>query len=57
VVEDLPIEQDNSPTLSLGENSVDRPLVSQFVTIEQLGERLKQVQDAVIQGVYEQMKV
>jgi len=56
-IEDLPVEQDNSPTQSLGENSVDRPPVSQFVTTEQLGETLKQVQAAVIQGVCEKMKV
>ena len=29
----------------------------QFVTIEQLGEAVKQVQDAVIKGICEQMKV
>jgi len=57
VVEDLPVEQDNSPTLSSGENSVDHSPVSQFVTIEQLGETLKQVQDAILQGVCEKMKV
>ena len=50
-VEDLPVEQDNSPTLSSGEKSMDRPPVSQFATTEQLGETLKQVQEAVIQGV------
>jgi len=36
---------------------MDCPSVSQFVTTEQLGETLKQVQEAVIQGVYEKMKV
>jgi len=38
---DLPVEQDNSPILSSGENSVDHPLVSQFVTIEQLSETIR----------------
>ena len=47
-VEDLPVEQDNSPTLSSRENSMDRPLVSQFVTAQQLGETLRQVQEVVI---------
>ena len=56
-INDLPVEQDNSPTLSSEENSVDRPPVSQFVTTEQLGETLKQVREAVIQGVCEKMKV
>jgi len=40
VVEDWPIEQDNSPTPSLGENSMDCPPVSQFVATEQLGKML-----------------
>jgi len=55
-VEDLPVEQDNSLTLSLVENSMDCPPVSQFVTTEQLGETLRQVQEAVIQGMCEKMK-
>ena len=55
-VDDLPIVQDNSLTLSSGENSVDRPPVSQFVTTQQLGETLRQVQEAVIQGMCEKMK-
>jgi len=55
-VEDLPVEHDNSPTLSSGENSIDRPPVSQFVITKQLGETLKQVQEAVIQGMCETMK-
>jgi len=57
VVEDLLVEQENSPTLSLGENSTDRPPVSQFVTIEQLGETVKQVQTSIIQVVCEKLKV
>jgi len=48
--------QDNSLTLSSGENSVDRPPVSQFVTTQQLGEALRQVQEAVIHGVCEKIK-
>ena len=52
-VQDLPVEQDNSPTLSSGENSMDCPPVSQVVTTKQLGETLRQVQEAVIQGVCE----
>ena len=38
VVKDLPFEQDNSPTLSSGDNSMDRPRVSQFVTAKLFGE-------------------
>ena len=34
-----------------------QPVALQFMTIEQLGEALKQVQEAVIKGVCEQMKV
>jgi len=55
-VEDLPVEQNNSLSLSSGENSIDCPLVLQFVTTEQLGETLRQVQEATIQGVCEKMK-
>jgi len=40
-----------------GENSIGHPIAPQFVTIEQLGEALKQVQEAIIKGVCEQMKV
>ena len=36
---------------------MDRPPVSQFVTTEQLGGTRKQVQEVVIQGVCEKMKV
>ena len=42
-VEDLPVEQDNSLTLSSGENSMDCSPISQFITTEQLGETLRQV--------------
>ena len=56
VVENLPIGQDNPPTLSSGQNSVDCPSIPQFVTTEQLGEALKQVQEAVIQDACEKMK-
>jgi len=41
VVKDLPVEQDNSPTLSSRDNSIDRPPVSQFVTAKLLGETLR----------------
>ena len=41
VVKDLPVEQDNSPTLSSGDNSMDRPPVSQFVIAKLLGETLR----------------
>jgi len=47
---------DNSPTLRLGENSVERPPVSQSVTTKQLGKALRKVQEVVIQGVCEKMK-
>ena len=40
-----------------GENSVGHLVVPQFVTVEQLGEAVKQVQDAVIKGICEQMKI
>ena len=33
------------------------PTASPFVTVDQLGEALKQVQEAVIKGICEQMKV
>jgi len=56
VAEDLSVGQDNSPTLSFGENSVDRPLVPQFVTAKQFGEALSQVEEVVIRGVCENMK-
>jgi len=46
---------EGSPVQTLGENS--RPTASQFVTNKQLGKALKQVQEAVIQGVCEHMKV
>ena len=36
---------------------MDRPRVSQFITNEQLGGTLKQVQEVVIQDVCEKMKV
>jgi len=55
--ENLLVEQYNFPTLSSGENSVDRPPISQFVTTKQLGKTFKQVQEAAIQGVCEKMKV
>ena len=41
VAKDLPVEQDNSPTLSSGDNSVDRPPISQFVAAKLLGETLR----------------
>ena len=40
-----------------GENSIGHPIAPQFVAVDQLGEALKQVQEAVIKGVCEQMKV
>ena len=46
-----------SPEQTSDENSVGHPLAPQFATINQLGEALKQVQDAIIKGIYEQMKV
>jgi len=36
---------------------VGRPTAPQFVTTEQLGEALRQVQEAVIRAVCEQMKI
>ena len=44
-------------TQTSGENSVGHQMAQRFVTIEQLGEAPKQVQEAVIKGVCEQMKV
>ncbi|KAJ8428338.1 hypothetical protein Cgig2_002751 [Carnegiea gigantea] len=41
---------------STREHSVDRPSTSQFVTTEQLGDALKQVQEGVMYGVYKKMK-
>ncbi|KAJ8437297.1 hypothetical protein Cgig2_006401 [Carnegiea gigantea] len=41
---------------SFRENSMNCPSAQQFVTLEQLGEVLKQMQEAVIQGVCEKMK-
>ena len=41
VVKDLPVKQDNSPTLSSVDNSMDRPPVSQFVPAKLFGETLK----------------
>ena len=38
VIKDLPVVQDNYPTLSSGDNSMDSPPVSQFVTAQLLGE-------------------
>ena len=35
---------------------MDRPPIPQFVTIEQLGEALRQVQETVIQGLCEKTK-
>jgi len=48
IVEDLPVGQHNSPALSSGENLVGHPPVPQFITIEQLNEAIRQVQEAVI---------
>jgi len=45
------------PTLSSGENSMNRPPVSQFVTTEHLGEIRRQVQETVIQIVCGKIKV
>jgi len=36
---------------------VGHPAAPQFVTVEQLGDALKQVQEAVIRGICEHMKV
>ena len=56
VDEDPPGGYGNYPILSLGENSMDRSPAYQYVTLEQLGEALKQVQEVVIKGVCEKMK-
>ena len=56
VAEDAPGGHDYSPVLSSGENSVDCPPAEQFVTTKQLVEALKQVQEAITQGVCERMK-
>ena len=42
---------DNSYVLSLREYLVDYPSVQQYVTTEQLREALRQIQEAVIQGI------
>jgi len=56
-VENPPGGSDASPAQTSGENSVGHPTAPQFMIVEQLGEALKQVQEAVIKGVCEQMKV
>jgi len=45
---DLAVGQDSSPTLSSEENLVCWPLIPQFVTMEQLYETLRQVQEVII---------
>ena len=40
-----------SPLQTSGENPVGHPVPPQFVTVEQLGEAMKQVQDVVIKGI------
>ena len=45
-----------SPEQTSDENSVGHPSAPQFVNVDQL-EALKQVQGAVIKGIWEQMKV
>jgi len=56
VAEDPLRGHDNSSALSSGENSVGHPLALQFITLEQSREAFKQVQQAMIQGVWEKMK-
>jgi len=56
-VENPPGGSEASPLQTSGENSVGHPVVPQFVTVEQLGKAMKQVQDAMIKGICEQMKV
>ena len=56
-VENPPVGSEGSPVQTSGENSVGHPTAPQFVTSEQLGEVLRQVQEAVIRGVCEQRKI
>ena len=51
--ENPPGGSEATPLQTSGENSVGHPVPPQFVTIEQLGEAVKQVQDAVIKRICE----
>jgi len=56
VAENPPMGLEGSPVPTSGDNLVGRPTALRFLTTEQLGEVLKQVQEEVIRGVCEQMK-
>jgi len=53
---DSPRRHGVSPAQSSEENSINCPSAQQFVAPEQLGEVLKQMQEAMIRGVCENMK-